>query len=61
MKKTALLLLLALGVLPAFAAPGGRCAFPESGDGIRSGVAAVSPTNPNDPLFPPGQWPRCMG
>ncbi|MBZ0142338.1 MAG: hypothetical protein K8F56_02070 [Rhodocyclaceae bacterium] len=22
-------------------------------------VGMLSPTNPNDPLFPPTQWPKC--
>lgn len=22
-------------------------------------VVMLSPTNPNDPLFPPSQWPKC--
>jgi len=24
-----------------------------------AGHVRLSPTNPNDPLFPPDQWPRC--
>lgn len=60
MKKTALILLVALGVLPAAAAPGSRCTLAEAGGGSTSAVAAVSPTNPNDPLFPSSQWPGCM-
>ncbi len=61
MKKTVLILMFALGALPAAASPGNRCALSDAGDGSRTVLARISPTNPNDPLFPPGQWPSCMG
>lgn len=63
MKHPACVLVLALMALPAIAAPGAASALPAAGAAAspdsRAAFVRVSPTNPNDPLFPPDQWPRC--
>jgi hypothetical protein len=63
MSKHALIVLCGLLALPAQAgivAAGGEtadasrvkvCGFTE--------IVRLSPTNPNDPLFPPSHWPKC--
>jgi len=53
MSKSTLLLLCGFLALPAHAAPAltQPCG--------KTDLVRVSPTNPNDPLFPPGQWPKC--
>ncbi|MBI4988876.1 MAG: hypothetical protein HZC23_08670 [Rhodocyclales bacterium] len=59
MKHSACALMLALVALPAIAFPGGASALPAASADGQAIFARVSPTDPNDPLFPPDQWPRC--
>ncbi|MBE7424345.1 MAG: hypothetical protein HS110_18250 [Zoogloeaceae bacterium] len=63
MSKHIYLMLCGFLVLPAQAGLG-----PTVGETVDAGHARVcgfadlirlSPTNPNDPLFPPSQWPKC--
>lgn len=59
MKHSACALVFALIALPAIASRGDASAFPAASADGQAIFARVSPTDPNDPLFPPDQWPSC--
>lgn len=59
MKHSACALVFALFALPAIAAPGDAFALPAASADGQAIFARVSPTDPNDPLFPADQWPSC--
>jgi hypothetical protein len=66
MSKRALIVLCGFLALPAQAGIG--AAAGEMGKAadwnrtkvcVKADLVRLSPTNPNDPLFPPSQWPKC--
>lgn len=62
MLKPALLLLCGLLALPVHAMAGRTPEAPMSATACgMPDVVRLSPNNPNDPLFPPQQWPKCTG
>lgn len=63
MSKRALMVLCGFLALPAQAGIGaggdGTAGWSRTNSCARPDLVRLSPTDPNDPLFPPSQWPKC--